>query len=236
MTTPDPETEDAEAPVVLVVEDHADLLKHRLDNFAAHGIEGVGATSAEDAAAFLASGTKPVSLVMVDVNLRPDDPADRSGLSLARFLNVAMSGVRLVGYSAHFEEGAITEGERELFSDWIPKGQALASEIADSYAGLAQDVSTASSAFTLDNTDEAAGALAGFLAETERMQDDRVLESRAFLHSTLNANPYDPSDGENEPYDPFDQGPHGAWALPELPDVAMPRSISHRQDPSARPP
>lgn len=222
MTVQDPPAENSRAaPVVLVVEDHTELLEHRLANFAEHGIQGIGATSAEDAAAFLASAATPISLVMVDINLRPDDPADRSGLALARFLNVAMSEVPLVGYSAHFEAGAFTETDRGLFTEWISKGQGLAKDIADRYAGLARGIATATTSYQLEYSDEAAGALAGFLAETERMDDDRVIESRAYLHGTLSGNPYDPIDGDNEPYDPFDQGQHNAWAIAELPDSVL---------------
>ncbi len=217
-TSPSPERRTTE-PVVLVVEDHESLLQQRLSQLSRCGVKGVGATSAEDAAAFLTASSTPVSLVMVDVNLRPDDPADRSGLALARYLNVAMSGVPLVGYSGHFEAGAFSSSEHALFNDWIPKGQVRADELADRYSDLAEEVTRAATTFTVMHSDEAAVALAKFLADTERMDDPRVVDSRSYLHGALSGNPYDPGDGDDEPYDPADRAGRLVWARTELPEV-----------------
>jgi CheY-like chemotaxis protein len=209
-------------PIVLVVEDNTDLLESRLDNFAHHGIKGIGASSAEDAAAFLTSASIPVSLVLVDVNLRPHETTDRSGLALARHINNAMDQVPMIGYSGHFEPGTITSEERGLFDEWIPKGQVNMDQIDEHYAALARTVAERAERHIMDRSVESAGALAGFLAETDRIPDDRVDQSRLYLRDSLGVAPYDPLGGEEEPYDPLGGTPDGP-SPQRLPDEVYER-------------
>lgn len=204
-----------DVPTVLVVEDEIELLKSRLRQLARHGVRAVGSPSAEDAAAFVVSAASDVCLAIIDVNLRPDDPGDRSGIALARMFRVSGMSVPVVGYSAHFEAGAISEEDRSVFSAWIDKGRLLPDQISDRYAELAQDIFSAAHSASMGRTSEAAEAVVAFLAETSTEADERVVETRAYLRAVVGTRAYDGLERRNG-YSPFDD-PRREHPL-ELPD------------------
>ena len=183
----------AEQPAVLVVEDHPELLRWRLTSLAQRGVPAIGATRAEQAAAFLASGLAPIALVLIDVNLRPDDPSDRSGLALARLVRSAGLEVDLVGYSAHFEDGSISATDRGQFSSWIEKGRMIPTELVKRYDELAQDAARTPGA-VMPRSGAAGEALVSFLAETQQGATDEVSEARAYLRASIGVRAYDPLD------------------------------------------
>ena len=202
-----------EAPTVLVVEDEVQLLQSRLRQLAAHGVRAIGAWTAEHAAAYVVAAETPLSLAIIDVNLRPDDPADRSGLALARLLRSSGMSMPVVGYSAHFEDGAISDQDRGVFQAWIEKGRLRPGEIADRYAELARDVFAAAHGSTMERTTQAADAVVEFLATTSPGHGPDVTDTRAYLKAAVGMRAYDPLDAP-EPYDPLGHsGP-----VPTLPD------------------
>jgi CheY-like chemotaxis protein len=196
--------DDALTPAVLVVEDQPALLESRMAQLAQHGVTAIGAERAEVAAAFLAAARRPVNLVIIDVNLRPDDPSDRSGLALARLMRTAGLDVPIVGYSAHFEEGQISAEDRREFHAWIEKGRLLPREIAARYAELAQDVAAADRGAVMERKAAVVDGLVAFLAETASGADADVRDARDFLKASIGTRAYDPLDGAESPYDPFD--------------------------------
>jgi CheY-like chemotaxis protein len=189
-------------PSVLVVEDEAELLRSRLRQLAAHGVRAIGALTAEHAAAFVVAADGPISLAIIDVNLRPDDPTDRSGLALARLLRSSGMSMPVVGYSAHFEEGAISDRDRGEFQAWIDKGGLKPTEIADRYAALARDVFAAAHGSTMDRTTQAADAVVEFLATTSAGHGANVVETRSYLKAAVGARAYDPLSSDDD-YDPL---------------------------------
>jgi CheY-like chemotaxis protein len=211
----------ADAPTVLVVEDEVELLRSRLRQLAARGVRAVGASTAEHAAAFVVSANGPLSLAIIDVNLRPDDPGDRSGLALARLLRASGMSMPVVGYSAHFEDGAISDRDRGAFQAWIDKGRLLPNQITDRYAELAQDVFAAANGSVMDRTTEAADAVVEFLAATSAGHGNDVVPSRAYLKSAIGARAYDPAYDPLNPSEDFDPLAHRPDGVPPLPhDVA----------------
>ena len=192
---------------MLVVEDHPELLRWRLTSLAQRGVHAIGATRAEQAAAFLASAVLPIALALIDVNLRPEDPSDRSGLALARLMRAAGLDVDLVGYSAHFEDGSISASDREHFSDWIEKGKLVPTELAKRYDQLATEAAARPGAL-MPRSGAAGDALVSFLAETQQGATDDVSEARAYLRASIGARAYDPLDdeGARDDYDPLPFG------------------------------
>ena len=191
-----------ETPTVLVVEDEVELLRSRLRQLAAHGVRAIGALTAEHAAAYVVAAGTPLSLAIIDVNLRPDDPTDRSGLALARLLRSSGMSMPVVGYSAHFEDGVISDRDRSVFQAWIDKGRLRPGEIADRYAELARDVFAAAHGSTMERTTQAADAVVEFLATTSAGHGPEVTDTRAYLRAAVGVRAYDPLDPP-EPYDPL---------------------------------
>lgn len=213
-------------PRVLVVEDHEGLLESRLNQLAHHGVEAVGSRTAEHAAAYLVGSGQPVSLAIVDVNLRPND-ADRSGLALARLVRSSGMDIPVVGYSAHFADRKGGEGlsqtERSEFTGWIEKGRDGAAQIADRYAELALDAAAASHVATLGLTPVGLGAVAGFVASTSDGAVPETAEARSYLKAVVAG--YDPLDHQ-DPYDPLhDPGAESSPSLAADPPP-LPESIS----------
>lgn len=203
-----------DAPTVLVVEDEVELLRSRLRQLASHGVRAVGSPTAEHAAAFVVAADAPLSLAIIDVNLRPEDPTDRSGLALARLLRSSGMQMPVIGYSAHFEEGAISGSDRGEFQAWIDKGRLLPNQIADRYAELAQDVFAAAHGSAMQRTTTAVDAVIEFLATTSMGSGQNVIETRAYLKAVVGARAYDPMDGGGD-YDPM--AAHAQPAVPALP-------------------
>jgi CheY-like chemotaxis protein len=218
----DEESEPA-TPAVLVVEDQAALLDARLSQLARHGVTAIGAERAEQAAAFLAAACRPISLAIIDLNLRPQDPSDRSGLALARLMRAAGLDVPVVGYSAHFEEGAISTEDRREFQAWIEKGRLLPNEISARYAELAQDVAAAQRGVVMERSAAAADALIAFLAETAvgAHTDTTVTDARAYLRASIGARAYDAVDNGSSGHDPLSSPDANIDGGAELPSGVM---------------
>jgi CheY-like chemotaxis protein len=115
-------------PVVLIVEDRPASLKIRQELFESFGCTAIGAVSGDDAL-FELSSAPSVDLIVTDIHMGPLDRADRSGIELARLVRENWEALPIVGYSAYFAEGDLTEAERRLFDLAFAKGSHRATDL-----------------------------------------------------------------------------------------------------------
>lgn len=126
-------------PLIMLVEDNERNIAARRVGFEQRDCSVLAVSNANDAIRELAA-EHLVSLVVTDINLRPDDD-DISGVALARYLRATGRDIPVAGYSAHFAEESTAVPEpvrRELFDYYYPRSKLRAREIAAVFDELAQ--------------------------------------------------------------------------------------------------
>lgn len=108
-------------PIALIVEDNEQSLSIRRSLLETTGFKVVSARSKEEALAQLRH--KPVvDLVIIDINLDPLNPDDKSGLELAQQLRDFSIELPIIGYSAMFSDGEVNEDQLLVFQQYLAKG------------------------------------------------------------------------------------------------------------------
>jgi len=117
-----------DGPVVLIVEDEAEQRVDRANQLLDRGCVPVAVESA-DAAARELTASPGIDLVLTDIHLVPKKRGDKSGVALARFVKADHPRIPIVGYSAYFSPGDLSEEELSLFDYQYVKGQSSIDEI-----------------------------------------------------------------------------------------------------------
>lgn len=158
-------------PLILLVEDNRQNLMAKRIGFEERSCAVIGVSNANDAIRELAA-RHLISLVMMDINLRPDTD-DVSGLALARYLRDTGRDVIKAGYSAHFAEddyNAIPTGERdELFDYYYPRSRLKAQQVT----AVLDELARAARAHTMDKA-------AHFQADLEALLSSTVADAEDF--------------------------------------------------------
>lgn len=122
-------------PLMLLVEDNLESLSARVEIYEDAGLTVLTAASAEDAIRQIWSSPM-VCAVVTDLNLEPSDTDDTAGVYLCKYLREVRPGLPVAGYSAHFDEAAVAETDRELFDRYYARGSLTVRGIADSAAEI----------------------------------------------------------------------------------------------------
>lgn len=109
------------APPVLIVDDRPENLEVRMIVFRAEGFAPIGAQTLSEALLQLRSNPG-IALLATDINLDPDRPGNRDGITLTREVRQWLPHLPIVGVSALFDEHGLAEEERALFDDIHLKG------------------------------------------------------------------------------------------------------------------
>lgn len=112
---------DQDRPIALIVEDDAESLKTRQQFFAGHGFQAIGASSAQEAMRQFRS-TPMIDIVVTDINLENEDPANRSGLTLATEIRNRRPMLPVMGLSGCIGDGDLEAKEENVFTECLPKG------------------------------------------------------------------------------------------------------------------
>lgn len=107
-------------PLVLIVEDVPASRSVRIDLFRSIGCAALGAGSHDEALRELRA-SPGLDLVLCDIHLGKDRN-DKSGVALARLIKSLRADLPLIGYSAVFDEDALTEEDREVFDAQYARG------------------------------------------------------------------------------------------------------------------
>lgn len=108
------------SPMILVVEDEPTARELRIKAFEDLGCGVIGAASADEAIAALASRSD-IDLVLTDIHMGPE-PGDASGITLARYAKHDYPDLPIIGYSAVFGDADLGR-DVELFDSVWTKGQ-----------------------------------------------------------------------------------------------------------------
>jgi CheY-like chemotaxis protein len=110
-------------PTILVVEDDARALEHRVAALGDAGCIPIGVSSHFDATRELTTSPQ-IDLVLTDIHLGTID-GDQSGVDLARYIRRTFPGLPVVGYSAYFADDDLAN-EGDVFDAVWSKGQLTA--------------------------------------------------------------------------------------------------------------
>ena len=119
----------AEAPLVLVIDDQKDSRDTEVELVRNVGCVAIGVAT-RDLALLEASQSPYFDAALCDVNLT-NRPHDKSGVKLARELRKRLPNLKIVGYSAYFSEGDLSENDHKAFDRWYRRADDRPIEMAE---------------------------------------------------------------------------------------------------------
>jgi CheY-like chemotaxis protein len=115
------------SPTVLFIDDRIDTLRGVKRLMEAQGLSVIAASTF--ASAVRAIETKPIDVIICDINLNPANPNDRAGVHIAEYAKNARPGIPIIANTAYFGFSDFSRYEKSLFTKLYAKGGASLREL-----------------------------------------------------------------------------------------------------------